>query len=63
MVKTVAAESPENRAQIEAWVDYWQGRAIEALAPLAEVSTGQAALAEVQQAFAARLKKIGLFNQ
>lgn len=63
MVKTVAAESPENRAQIEAWVDYWQGRAIEALAPLAEVSAGQAALAEVQQAFAARLKKIGLFNQ
>ena len=63
MVKTVAAESPENRAQIEAWVEYWQGRAIEALAPLAEVSTGQAALAEVQQAFAARLKKIGLFNQ
>lgn len=63
MVKTVAAESPENRAQIEAWVEYWQGRTIEALAPLAEVSAGQAALAEVQQAFAARLKKIGLFNQ
>ncbi len=63
MVKTVAAESPENRAQIEAWVEYWQGRVVEALAPLAEVSTGQAALAEVQQAFAARLKKIGLFNQ
>jgi phenol hydroxylase P1 protein len=63
MIKTVAAESPENRAQIEAWVDYWQGRAIEALAPLAEVSAGQAAFAEVQQAFAARLKKIGLFNQ
>lgn len=63
MVKTVAAESPENRAQIEAWVEYWQGRVVEALAPLAEVSTGQDALAEVQQAFAARLKKIGLFNQ
>lgn len=63
MVKTVAAESPENRAQIEAWVEYWQGRVIEALAPLAEVSAGQAALGEVQQAFAARLKKIGLFNQ
>ncbi|WP_226686178.1 aromatic/alkene monooxygenase hydroxylase subunit beta [Stutzerimonas stutzeri] len=63
MVKTVAAESPENRAQIEAWVEHWQGRVVEALAPLAEVSAGQDALADVQQAFAARLKKIGLFNQ
>ncbi|WP_312957434.1 aromatic/alkene monooxygenase hydroxylase subunit beta [Stutzerimonas nitrititolerans] len=63
MVKSVAAESAENRAQIEAWIEQWQGRMVEALAPLAEVGPGQQALAEVQQAFATRLKKLGLFNQ
>ena len=63
LVKTVAAESPQNRAQIESWVEHWQGRVVEALAPLAQISTGQEALTEVQQQFTARLKKLGLFNQ
>lgn len=63
MVKTVAAESPQNRAQIEAWIEHWQGRVVEALGPLAQISAGRAALDEVRQAFAARLKKLGLFNQ
>ncbi|PRB75027.1 aromatic/alkene monooxygenase hydroxylase subunit beta [Pseudomonas sp. MYb185] len=63
LVKTVAAERAENRAQIETWVEHWQGRVIEALAPLAQISAGQDALAEVQEQFAARLKKLGLFNQ
>lgn len=62
MVKTVAAERTENREQIEAWIDHWQGRVIEALAPLAKVGPGHEALAAVQQDFAARLKKLGLFN-
>lgn len=62
MVKTVAAESADNRTQIEAWIDHWQGRVLEALAPLAEIGPGQDALAAVQQDFAARLKKLGLFN-
>lgn len=63
MVKTVAAESAENRAQIEAWIDHWQGRVVEALAPLAEIGPGQDALSAVQQDFAARLNKLGLFKQ
>lgn len=63
MVKTVAAESAENRAQIEAWIAHWQGRVVEALAPLAEIGPGQDALTAVQQDFAARLNKIGLFKQ
>ncbi|MOA18677.1 hypothetical protein D3C78_1390110 [compost metagenome] len=58
----MAAESADNRAQIEAWTDHWQGRVVEALAPLAEIGPGQEALAAVQQDFAARLKKLGLFN-
>lgn len=63
MVKTVAAESPENRAQIEAWIDHWRGRVVEALAPLAAIGPGYEALAEVQQAFASRLARLGLFKQ
>jgi len=63
MVKTVAAESPENRVQIEAWIEHWQGRVVEALAPLAEKGPGQDALTAVQQEFATRLAKLGLFNQ
>ncbi|QII99139.1 phenol hydroxylase [Stutzerimonas balearica] len=63
MVKTVAAESPENRAQIEAWIEHWRGRVVEALAPLAEKGPGQDALTAVQQEFATRLAKLGLFNQ
>lgn len=62
MVKTVAAESAENRAQIEAWIAHWQGRVVEALAPLAEIGPGQDALTAVQQDFAARLNKLGLFK-
>jgi phenol hydroxylase P1 protein len=62
MVKTVAAERTENREQIESWIDQWQGRVIEALAPLAKVGPGHEALAAVQQDFAPRLKTLGLFN-
>lgn len=60
MVKVVAAESAENRALIEGWVEHWATRALEALAPLAELGPGAGALDEVASEFAARLKKIGL---
>lgn len=60
MVKTVAAESDVNRQQIEAWIGHWMTRALEALAPLAEISAGAAALDGVHQDFLARLKKLGL---
>lgn len=60
MVKTVAAESESNRRQIETWIAHWSARALEALAPLAEISAGAAALDSVQQDFLARLNKLGL---
>ncbi|MNY63581.1 hypothetical protein D3C86_2005580 [compost metagenome] len=60
MVKTVAAESESNRRQIETWIAHWSARALEALAPLAEISAGAAALDSVHQDFLARLNKLGL---
>ncbi|MDV7211419.1 aromatic/alkene monooxygenase hydroxylase subunit beta [Azotobacter beijerinckii] len=60
MVKTVAAESEENRLLLQGWIDHWRQRALEALAPLAELGPGAAALEAVSGEFDARLKKIGL---
>ncbi|MDH4568458.1 phenol hydroxylase [Pseudomonas sp. BN414] len=60
LVKTVASENIENRDLIEGWIAQWQARALEALAPLAEVGLGTAALDTVAGEFAARLKKLGL---
>ncbi|ACO77126.1 Phenol hydroxylase subunit P1 [Azotobacter vinelandii CA] len=60
MVKTVAAESAENRELLQGWIDHWQTRALAALAPLAELGPGRDALEAVAGEFAARLKKIGL---
>lgn len=60
MVKTVATESPENKKQIETWVSHWSARALEALAPLAEIGPGVASLDNVASAFAERLKMLGL---
>ncbi|MNP79074.1 hypothetical protein D3C76_1768240 [compost metagenome] len=60
LVKTVVGESPENRQLVEGWVAQWQARALEALAPLAEIGPGAAALDAVAGEFAARLKKLGI---
>ncbi len=60
MLKTVAAESDENRAQLQKWIEHWRLRALEAMAPLAKIGPGAAALEEVNGEFDARLKKIGL---
>lgn len=63
MVKTVAAEDPENARQIQAWLSAWQPRVIEALQPLAEASVGAAALDDVSQQFTTRVSKLGLAIQ
>ncbi|MCY1460359.1 Phenol hydroxylase P1 protein [compost metagenome] len=60
LVKTAIAESADNRALVEGWVSHWQARALEALAPLAEIGPGANALDTVAGEFAARLKKLGL---
>ncbi|WP_447749049.1 aromatic/alkene monooxygenase hydroxylase subunit beta [Pseudomonas nicosulfuronedens] len=62
LVKTVAAESDENRQLIEGWVAQWRARALEALAPLAEIGPGREALDAIDNAFGARLKKLGLIG-
>ncbi|MCP8467486.1 aromatic/alkene monooxygenase hydroxylase subunit beta [Pseudomonas sp. ZM23] len=60
LVKTVAAESEHNRQLIDGWLTQWRARALEALAPLAEVGPGREALDAIDNAFSARLKKLGL---
>lgn len=65
VLKTAAAQSDANKAQIEQWVDHWSGRCIEALAPVAEQMLGTAAavatLAELKDELAQRAaKKCGL---
>lgn len=63
VVKTAAAESPENKALISGWASTWADRAQAALAPVAEIALGadgQEALAAVRAAYDARCKKAGL---
>nr|WP_314577946.1 aromatic/alkene monooxygenase hydroxylase subunit beta [uncultured Pseudomonas sp.] len=60
LVKTVAGESSGNRELIESWVARWHVRALEALAPLADIGPGSEALQTVDGEFTARLKKLGL---
>jgi len=63
-LKTAAAESEENKAQLEAWANAWSERVTEALRPLAQAEFGEegaATLAEIRGELAARaLKKSGL---
>lgn len=63
IVKTAAAESPENAATLAAWIGRWRPRALAALAPLAALGFGDdadAVLAEVSETLSRRLKKAGL---
>ena len=63
MVKTAAAESADNRALIQGWVDHWRPVLRQALEPLAVATMreeGPQALAAVDAALGARLVKLGL---
>lgn len=62
-IKAAAAESPENKAQLTAWVQAWLARGLEAVRPLARHALGEqaeAALADVTQNLHTRLAKAGL---
>ena len=62
-VKTAAAESPQNKQQLSAWVQDWSARSLDALAPLAKLmyfDDAQTVLDEARGQLHARLAKIGL---
>jgi phenol hydroxylase P1 protein len=63
VLKTAAAESPENRAVIEGWTRNWSARAAEALRPVVAQALGEQTdevLGEELAAFTARAAKLGL---
>ena len=64
VVRTAVAESPENQALVQGWVDTWCAAWREALQPLAVATMGEAdggaALQTVDAALGARLGKLGL---
>lgn len=63
VVKTAAAESPENHAVLVELIGKWTQRAAEALQPIVRQANGEQAeamLDEEMAAFKARLKKIGI---
>ncbi|MNO66723.1 Phenol hydroxylase P1 protein [compost metagenome] len=60
LVKTAVAERAENRELIEGWLVDWRVRALQALAPLADIGPGRASLDAIDSAFGARLAKLGL---
>lgn len=62
-IKMAVVESPENRAQVQAWVGDWTARARTALQPLAQLmyfDEAAEALDEATAALAARASKIGI---
>jgi phenol/toluene 2-monooxygenase (NADH) P1/A1 len=62
-IKVVAAESPENKAQLSDWVVAYRAATIEALQPIAQRAFGDHAeevLAELTAEFNARCAKLGL---
>jgi phenol hydroxylase P1 protein len=60
MLKTVCAESEENKNQVKSWISTWRIHAQSALEPLASAMLGDNALAEAFASLEARLKKIGI---
>ncbi|MCL2656283.1 MAG: aromatic/alkene monooxygenase hydroxylase subunit beta [Betaproteobacteria bacterium] len=62
-LKTAAAESAENKAQLEKWLRLWGERAAAALLPIARIVPdldSDAVMSDVVQQFNARLAKAGL---
>ena len=62
-IKLAAAESPENKAQLSAWVAEYRAATLEALAPIAARAFGdqaEVALAELTADFNTRCAKLGL---
>ncbi|MDE2371210.1 MAG: aromatic/alkene monooxygenase hydroxylase subunit beta [Burkholderiales bacterium] len=62
-IKTAAAESPANQAQVASWIRHWLARGLEACAPLAEFALdedGPGTLATVAAQLQARIAKSGV---
>lgn len=62
VVKVAAAESDANKQQLEQWISHWKGKAVEALAPLADEMLDAEALSNAVAAMDKRLNKAGLFK-
>jgi phenol hydroxylase P1 protein len=63
VLKVVAAESDDNRAQLVEWMNHWSGRAVQALVPLAAIAMGdaaQAAVAEDMTQWRTRMGRVGV---
>lgn len=63
VIKTAAAENPENKALLSGWTVTWRDRLVTALAPIAQSTLGnqsEDALAAVVAAFNVRATKLGL---
>lgn len=60
VLKTVAAESAENKAQLQQWIAVWREKALAAFKPAAEAALGPQALEIADQYLGERLKKLGL---
>jgi phenol/toluene 2-monooxygenase (NADH) P1/A1 len=62
VIRTAAAESPENQQRIAGWVEHYRARTLDALLPIAGTlldAAGTAALDESDAQFAARLGRLG----
>ncbi|MBY4676720.1 aromatic/alkene monooxygenase hydroxylase subunit beta [Marinobacterium arenosum] len=62
VLKTAAAESDENRLQLEQWISHWRGQAEEALSLVAHEAVEEGALQVAREALDKRLSKAGLFK-
>lgn len=60
VMKVAAGESEQNQVQLQAWVDVWRAKAMEALSPLAQEMVGPEALDQAADALATRLAKAKL---
>jgi phenol hydroxylase P1 protein len=63
VLKAAAADNPENKAQLAAWITQWRERAISTLAPVARLAFGNEAdlvMEEVVQQLNARAVKAGI---
>jgi len=63
VIKTMAAESEDNRVCLARWAHHWEEQAAAALLPVAELAfpaQGHAALDEVREQLRARLAKLGV---
>lgn len=63
VMKTAAAESPDNQALLSGWYAQWRARVQEALAPLADMALGAQGAAALQRSVAAldaRMHKAGV---